>query len=89
MSTTIATITPAQLAGKTFNQRTKLIDVRTPAEFEEIHAQGARSVPLDRLDPKAIADAFKERPATPAEAKSPRFRYRRTTTPEIGARTFV
>ena len=30
----------------------QLIDVRTPAEFEEIHAAGARNVPLDRLDPE-------------------------------------
>lgn len=31
-----------------------LIDVRTPAEYREIHAQGARLVPLDRLDPRAV-----------------------------------
>jgi rhodanese-related sulfurtransferase len=31
-----------------------LIDVRTPAEFQEIHAEGAKLVPLDRLDPKAV-----------------------------------
>ena len=30
-----------------------LIDVRTPVEFREVHAEGARSVPLDRLDPPA------------------------------------
>lgn len=30
----------------------QLIDVRTPAEFEEIHATPARNVPLDRLDPE-------------------------------------
>lgn len=32
----------------------ELIDVRTPVEFREVHAEGARLVPLDRLDPKAI-----------------------------------
>lgn len=32
----------------------ELIDVRTPVEFREIHAEGARLVPLDRLDPKAV-----------------------------------
>lgn len=32
-----------------------LIDVRTPAEFREIHAEGATSMPLDRLDPSAFA----------------------------------
>ena len=41
----------AQSAGECF------IDVRTPAEYEEIHAEGTRLVPLDRLDPKAIMAA--------------------------------
>lgn len=31
-----------------------IVDVRTPVEYREIHAQGARLVPLDQLDPKAI-----------------------------------
>lgn len=31
----------------------ELVDVRTPAEFREIHAVGARVLPLDRLDPQA------------------------------------
>jgi rhodanese-related sulfurtransferase len=34
-----------------------LIDVRTPAEFDAVHAVGARSVPLDTFDPTAIATA--------------------------------
>jgi rhodanese-related sulfurtransferase len=32
----------------------ELIDVRTPAEFREVHVDFARNVPLDRLDPKSI-----------------------------------
>lgn len=32
----------------------ELIDVRTPAEYQSLHAEGARNVPLDRLDPKQI-----------------------------------
>ena len=32
----------------------ELIDVRTPAEYQALHAQGARNVPLDRLDPKHL-----------------------------------
>jgi rhodanese-related sulfurtransferase len=32
----------------------ELIDVRTPVEYREVHAEGARLVPLDRLDPKAV-----------------------------------
>jgi hypothetical protein len=31
-----------------------LIDVRTPAEFRELHVTGARNVPLDRLDPQTL-----------------------------------
>lgn len=41
-----------QLAGAA-----QLIDVRTPAEFRGVHAEGALSVPLDQLDPQAIAAA--------------------------------
>jgi rhodanese-related sulfurtransferase len=35
----------------------EIIDVRTPAEYAEVHVEGARLVPLDRLDPKAIMSA--------------------------------
>lgn len=31
-----------------------LIDVRTPAEFQEVHVEVARNVPLDKLDPVAL-----------------------------------
>jgi rhodanese-related sulfurtransferase len=34
-----------------------ILDVRTPAEFARVHAVGARCVPLDGLDPAAIAAA--------------------------------
>lgn len=34
-----------------------LIDVRTPAEFEEVHATGAVNLPLDRLTPEAVRRA--------------------------------
>jgi rhodanese-related sulfurtransferase len=34
-----------------------IIDVRTPAEYEQIHAEGAVSAPLDRLDPRAQISA--------------------------------
>ena len=54
----VATISPTQLAdlrrrGESFT----LIDVRTPAEFGEVHVEGARNIPLDRLDSKAVAAA--------------------------------
>jgi rhodanese-related sulfurtransferase len=31
-----------------------LIDVRTPVEYAEVHAKGAKLIPLDLLDPKAV-----------------------------------
>lgn len=34
-----------------------LIDVRTPVEFREVHVEGARNVPLDKLDPAAVMQA--------------------------------
>jgi rhodanese-related sulfurtransferase len=51
----IATITPQGLAefckdGRKFD----LIDVRTPVEFQELHAAPARNVPLERLDAAAL-----------------------------------
>ena len=50
-----ATITPQELAQKkNSGQPLELIDVRTPAEFREVHVEFARNVPLDRLDPKAV-----------------------------------
>ena len=54
----VRTITPHELnelrqSGKLVD----LIDVRTPVEYREVHAQGARLVPLDRLDPKEILAA--------------------------------
>ncbi len=32
-----------------------IVDVRTPAEFARVHAVGAKSMPLDELDPAAVA----------------------------------
>ncbi len=51
-----STVTPQELgvllaAGGTLD----LIDVRTPAEFQDVHLACARNVPLDRLDPAAVA----------------------------------
>lgn len=34
-----------------------LVDVRTPREYREVHAEPARSVPLDALDPAAVMGA--------------------------------
>ena len=52
---TASTITPQQLSQRiTSGEKIELIDVRTPAEFREVHVEGARNVPLDQLDPKAV-----------------------------------
>jgi rhodanese-related sulfurtransferase len=52
----IATVSPQEL-GALLKQGEPidLIDVRTPAEFREIHATIARNMPLDRLDAQALA----------------------------------
>jgi rhodanese-related sulfurtransferase len=52
------TITPAALADL-LRQGTPLdlLDVRTPAEFAGVHVQGARLIPLDKLDPADLASA--------------------------------
>ena len=51
----ITTISPAEVAQRRSRGKTvDLIDVRTPVEFAEVHAEGATLVPLDRLDPAAV-----------------------------------
>ncbi len=52
----IATISPSHLADlRRRGDSVTLIDVRTPAEFGEVHVDGARNLPLDRLDPKQLS----------------------------------
>lgn len=62
----VATITPGELEELRRQGRTvDLIDVRTPVEFREFHAEGARLMPLDALDPRAVIesrDGTKEEP---------------------------
>lgn len=49
------TTTPNDIAAKlNAGETIDLIDVRMPVEFREVHAEGARSVPLDSLDPRAL-----------------------------------
>ncbi|TWT78477.1 Inner membrane protein YgaP [Posidoniimonas polymericola] len=51
------TIQPGELKSKLASgESVKLIDVRTPAEFQEVHVDGAQNVPLDRIDPANHAD---------------------------------
>jgi rhodanese-related sulfurtransferase len=61
----VATISPAELYERhRRGEAVELIDVRTAAEYREVHATLARAVPLDVLDPRAVMGA---RPA-PADA---------------------
>ncbi|MBA4020214.1 MAG: sulfurtransferase [Pirellula sp.] len=53
-----ATISPLELAALCKNgEALELLDVRTPAEFGEVHVNVARNVPLDRLDPSAVKNS--------------------------------
>ena len=50
------TITTAELQQILATQPSApLIDVRTPAEFAEVHIPQARSIPLDELNPGALS----------------------------------
>jgi rhodanese-related sulfurtransferase len=50
-----ATISPEEVQARRSAGPVALIDVRTPAEFRSLHAEGATLVPLDDLDAKALA----------------------------------
>lgn len=50
----VATIHPTRLAELAAAGSIELLDVRTPVEFQELHATLARNVPLDRLDPAEL-----------------------------------
>jgi rhodanese-related sulfurtransferase len=53
----LQTISPSELDQlHQDGNRIDLIDVRTPAEFREVHVEYARNVPLDRLDCRALMD---------------------------------
>ena len=50
------TAAPAEVAARQ-SDGIDLIDVRTPVEYAEVHAEGARLIPLDKLDPGAVVSA--------------------------------
>jgi rhodanese-related sulfurtransferase len=53
----VPTISPRALADLCSRQQVELIDVRTPAEFDEVHLAAAKNIPLDRLSPSALMTA--------------------------------
>ena len=51
----VATISAQALADlRRRGESLTLIDVRTPAEYGEVHVDCARNMPLDRLDPQSV-----------------------------------
>ena len=50
----IASVLPTDVHTRGGTSPIRLIDVRSPAEFAAVHAAGATSLPLDRLDAAAI-----------------------------------
>jgi rhodanese-related sulfurtransferase len=63
---TVTTITPLSLAELyQEGRRIDLLDVRTPAEYQEMHAAGARNVPLEQLDPVALLRSRTGSPEVP------------------------
>jgi rhodanese-related sulfurtransferase len=60
----VATISPTMLADlRRKGDKVTLIDVRTPAEFGEVHVDFAHNIPLDRLDAKAVTALCGDGPA--------------------------
>lgn len=52
---TIQSISPKELGKlREAGEKIDLIDVRTPVEFREVHAEPAQNVPLDKLDPSTL-----------------------------------
>lgn len=54
---TFSSISVQQLKDLCERGEVEVIDVRTPAEFREVHCTYARNVPLDSLDAKAVMAA--------------------------------
>ncbi len=49
-----ATMSPEEVQARRAAGPVTLIDVRTPAEYRAVHAEGAVLMPLDQLDAKAL-----------------------------------
>ncbi|TWU39704.1 rhodanese-like domain-containing protein [Novipirellula artificiosorum] len=59
------TIDVKQLADKATEGEVDLIDVRMPTEFREVHAECAKNVPLESLDPNEVAGSRSNGSAEP------------------------
>jgi rhodanese-related sulfurtransferase len=59
----VATISPQDLAERIERGEVReIVDVRTPVEFREVHAAGARNVPLDLLSPQHVPASSTDKP---------------------------
>lgn len=57
------TITPAELAQcRAAGEQVRLIDVRTPVEYQEVHVEGAENIPLAQLAPEMFGEQKKGDP---------------------------
>lgn len=62
----VSTISPQELGSLLRSGSSlDLIDVRTPAEFGEVHLDAARNEPLERLDPQRVWQARGDRAQEP------------------------
>jgi rhodanese-related sulfurtransferase len=52
-----STISVNQLGEQVRQGSVEIIDVRTPLEFREVHAENAKNVPLSNLDPQEVMKA--------------------------------
>jgi len=66
MSNAIASISPKVLSESIVRgDAPVMIDVRTPAEYAEVHAPGARLLPLDTISPEKLANDLAGEPGRP------------------------
>jgi rhodanese-related sulfurtransferase len=67
LSMSIELISPAQVADRVKNgEKIHLVDVRSPAEFQSVHAEGAILCPLDALNPSQLAQKLGLSSSSPA-----------------------
>lgn len=58
MTLSSSTLSPETVASRCAAGNVFILDVRTPIEFDEVHATFAKNVPLDRLDAARIKSDF-------------------------------
>ena len=59
------TISAEEFVQRARQQELEILDVRTPLEFQEVHAIGSQNRPLDRLCPDELAAIYNSHPDKP------------------------